>query len=209
MGVIKVAPPPNDRNIFELAYGYMSSIMAGMAKTWDIFIKQISGREATNTLEWPEEPAHYGERFKGKHFLTRREDGQVRCTACFLCATACPAQCITIVAGQHPTNEVEKFPVRFEIDILRCVFCGYCEEACPVDAIRLGPEYAMAGVAGEKWVYLKDYLADRPQLGGGITSVKLENTKHKSVDHDAHGAALLETIAPHMQHGPHSPKGHH
>src|SRR5262245_16395955 len=148
-GIVPAAPPPADRNMFQLAYGYFTSIFAGMMKTLKIFMVQITGREKTNTLEWPEQPATYGDRFKGKHFLTRRDDGQVRCTACFLCATACPAECIHIEAGQHPTNEVEKFPVRFEIDILRCVFCGFCEEACPVDAIRLGPEYDMTGTAGE------------------------------------------------------------
>lgn len=200
MGVIKVAPPPEDSNLFQLAYGYFVTISAGMYMTWSIFWKQITGREKSATLEWPEAPATYSERFKGKHFLTRRDDGQVRCTACFLCATACPAQCIHIEAGQHPTNEVEKFPVRFEIDILRCVFCGFCEEACPVDAIRLGPEYVMTGGAGDKWVYTKDYLTDRGELHGGVVSVKDENTKHFTVDADASGDNLLATDAPHMHH---------
>jgi NADH-quinone oxidoreductase subunit I len=200
MGVIKVAPPPVDNNMFQMAYGYLSTVMTGMGKTWSIFWKQITGQEKSNTLEWPEQPATYGDRFKGKHFLTRRDDGQVRCTACFLCATACPAQCIHIEAGQHPTNEIEKFPVRFEIDILRCVFCGFCEEACPVDAIRLGPEFVMTGLAGEKWVYTKDYLADRKELHGGVTSVKDENEKHFTVDHEAKGDNLLATDAPHMRH---------
>ena len=200
MGVIKVAPPPVDNNMFQMAYGYLSTVMTGMGKTWSIFWKQITGQEKSNTLEWPEQPATYGDRFKGKHFLTRRDDGQVRCTACFLCATACPAQCIHIEAGQHPTNEIEKFPVRFEIDILRCVFCGFCEEACPVDAIRLGPEFVMTGLAGEKWVYTKDYLADRKELHGGVTSVKDENEKHFTVDHEATGDNLLATDAPHMRH---------
>lgn len=199
MGVIKVALPPKDNNLFQLAHGYFSTITGGMIKTGSIFWKQITGKEKTNTLEWPEQPATYGDRFKGKHFLTRREDGQVRCTACFLCATACPAECIHIEAGQHPTNEVEKFPIRFEIDILRCVFCGFCEEACPVDAIRLGPEYVMAGLAGAKWVYTKDYLADRPELHGGITSVKSENTKHFTVDTKIKPDDLLATDAPHMR----------
>lgn len=199
MGVIKVAPPPPDNNVFQMAYGYISSIFAGMWRTQLIFLKQITGREKTNTLEWPEQPATYSDRFKGKHFLTRRDDGQIRCTACFLCATACPAQCIHIEAGQHPTNEIEKYPVRFEIDILRCVFCGYCEEACPVDAIRLGPEYAMAGLAGDTWVYTKDYLADRRQLQGGIVSVKDENIKHFTTDHDPHGDSLIASDAPHMR----------
>ena len=202
MGVIKVAPPPEDKNAFQLAYGYITTISKGMFKTWSIFFNQITGREKSNTLEWPEAPATYGERFKGKHFLTLRDDGQVRCTACFLCATACPADCIHIEAGQHPTNEVEKYPVRFEIDILRCVFCGYCEEACPVDAIRLGPAYVMAGTAGgpNKWVYTKDHLAARDALQGGVHSVKEENEKHPTTDRKLHGNDPIATLAKHMDH---------
>lgn len=187
MGIIKVAEPPRDSNIFAAASGYLQTIGIGMLHTLKIFMRQITGREKTSTLEWPEQPATYGDRFKGKHFLTRRDDGQIRCTACFLCATNCPAQCIHIEAGQHPDNALEKFPVRFEIDILRCVFCGFCEEACPVDAIRLGPEYVMAGTDGEKWVYTKDYLAKREELHGGITSIKDENDKHPTIDHEPSG----------------------
>lgn len=178
MGVIRVNRPPADRNIFEASWGYVTSIAQGMKLTLKIMFKQLLKIEKTETLEWPEQPATYSERFKGKHFLTLREDGQVRCTACFLCATACPAECIHIEAGEHPDNRIEKFPVRFEIDILRCVFCGLCEEACPVDAIRLGPEYVLTGTAGQKWVYTKDYLMKRPELHGGVPSVKTENEKH-------------------------------
>lgn len=200
MAVKQVAPPPQDSNPFEAAWGYFTSIMGGMKFTAKVFLKQITGREKTNTLEWPEQPATYSDRFKGKHFLTLRDDGKIRCTACFLCATNCPAQCIHIEAGQSPENEIEKFPVRFEIDILRCVFCGYCEEACPVDAIRLGPEYVMAGLADQKWVYTKDYLAQRPQLHGGIASVKVENDKHPITDKPH---AKEEEIHSFVRHGHH------
>lgn len=187
MGVIQVERPPQDSNVFIAAWGYITSIASGLALTMKIFLRQLLRLEKSETIEWPEAPATYGERFKGKHFLTKRDDGQVRCTACFLCATACPAQCIHIEAGQHPSNAIEKFPVRFEIDILRCVFCGYCEEACPVDAIRLGTEYAIVDSAEKKWVYTKDYLVDRKELNGGIQSIKQESKKHPTIDHEPSG----------------------
>jgi len=199
MGIIKVPLPPKDRNVFSQAVGYFLMIAEGMRLTITIFFKQLLKLEKTETLEWPEEPATYGDRFKGKHFLTRRDDGQIRCTACFLCATACPAECIHIEAGQHPDNSIEKFPVRFEIDILRCVFCGYCEEACPVDAIRLGPEYVITDYKEKKWVYTKDYLIARDELNQGIQSLKDENEKHPSIDHEP-SAVERYTFLKHGKH---------
>ena len=187
MAVIKVNRPPLDQNVFSAAWGYFTTIATGMKVTLTIMLKQLLKIEKTQTIEWPEEPASYGDRFKGKHFLTKREDGQVRCTACFLCATACPAECIHIEAGEHPDHEIEKYPVRFEIDILRCVFCGYCEEACPVDAIRLGPEYVMTDTDEKKWVYTKDELLNRKELTGGISSIKKETEKHPTIDHEPTG----------------------
>lgn len=164
--------------------GYLFTTVSGLLQTAAIFFKQIFGFEKTVTVQWPEEKYQYSDRFKGKHYLTKRPDGRVRCTACFLCATNCPAECITIVAGESKDITIEKYPVSFEIDILRCIFCGYCEEACPVDAIRMGPEYSAAGLSGEdkKWIYTKDYLLDRDAIKAQIgskrqQSKKIENTK--------------------------------
>ena len=182
MGIIKVSSEPAN----SIKNGYLVTSLVGLGTTVKTFAKQLFRLEPSNTVQWPEVEYKYSERFKGAHFLTKRPDGRVRCTACFLCATNCPAQCINIVAGESPDHGVEKYPVRFEIDILRCVFCGYCEEACPVDAIRLGPEYSMAGLAERKWVYTKDYLLERPavkaKVGEKQISKKEENGKHDTVE---------------------------
>jgi NADH-quinone oxidoreductase subunit I len=127
---------------------YVIEVLKGMAVTNYHFIRNLTlhiahmfglakNRSAAATVQYPEQRKTYSEGYRGSHRLTLREDNTVRCTACFLCATACPAQCIYIEAGEHPDPHVEKFPVRYEIDTLRCIYCGLCVEACPCDAIRM------------------------------------------------------------------------
>jgi NADH-quinone oxidoreductase subunit I len=92
---------------------------------------------AAASIQYPNERREYPERYRGRHRLTLYPNGDVKCTSCFLCATACPARCIYIEAAEHEDSEIEKFPKRYEIDTLLCIYCGYCVEACPVDAIRM------------------------------------------------------------------------
>ncbi len=94
-------------------------------------------RKPWATIEYPNEGRPYAPRYRGRHRLTLNTDGSIRCTSCFLCATACPAKCIYIEAAEHDDAKIEKFPDRYEIDTLLCIYCGYCVEACPVDAIRM------------------------------------------------------------------------
>jgi NADH-quinone oxidoreductase subunit I len=112
------------------------------------------------TVDFPEERPEIGNPliYRGVHRLNKDEQGRVKCVACFLCATACPAHCIDIVGTESPWPDREKYPASFTIDELRCIYCGMCEEACPVDAIELTSLFDLTGRSREEMVYDKEKL---------------------------------------------------
>ncbi|MDR3607458.1 MAG: NADH-quinone oxidoreductase subunit I [Oligoflexia bacterium] len=130
---------------------YVLEIFKGLCITMKnmLFAKKV-------TIQYPEERRKYSERFRGQHYI-KATNGVENCTACMLCPTVCPAECIHIEAGERPDKE--KYPVKFEIDALRCCFCGMCEEACPKDAIKLSNIYEMSMTRREVWD--KDFLLEQ------------------------------------------------
>ncbi len=142
---------------------YIPALLVGLKVTLKQFYKTLVLRQAT-TINYPEEKREYSQRFRGEHFISIDGSKTENCTACYLCQTVCPAECITIVAGERPAEEnpygvkKEKRPVSFDIDALRCCFCGFCEEACPKDAIKLSRNYEMATLDRETAVYDLDHL---------------------------------------------------
>jgi len=92
------------------------------------------------TINYPFEKGAISVRFRGEHALRRYPNGQERCIACKLCEAICPAQAITIEAGERQDDGTRR-TVRYDIDMVKCIYCGYCQEACPVDAIVLGPNF--------------------------------------------------------------------
>jgi NADH-quinone oxidoreductase subunit I len=168
------------KNTSESSKWYLPGIMTGLGITFKHLVKNLLKKDQMMTLNYPEEKYEYSPRFKGNHVLTVKKDGSLRCTACMLCATNCPAECISIVASEHEDPSVEKYPIKYEIDILRCIFCGFCEEACPVDAVRMGPEWQTPGVNGANFHYGIEQLAYRPQLKGGILSVVDDEERNKA-----------------------------
>ena len=148
---------------------YLLEIARGMGITITHFVNNIAalrkGRVGI-THQYPEIPMPIDRRWKGEHRLMHRPDGTPRCVACNCCATACPADCIHIVAGDTGRRGVEKYPVAFDIDILQCVFCGMCVEACPCDAIRMDTgKFPEAGYVGPKRILEIDYLMNNHAEG--------------------------------------------
>jgi NADH-quinone oxidoreductase subunit I len=116
---------------------FLPEILRGLWTTNRHFWRQVWHPGKGTTLRYPEASRPLSTRWRGLHRLMHRADGSARCVACMLCATHCPAHCMTIVAGEHPDPTIEKVAVRFEIDLLKCIYCGFCVEACPCDAIRM------------------------------------------------------------------------
>jgi len=141
---------------------YLPAIFKGMVVTMRHLVRNLTHLRRLPTILYPEHKRDYSDRFRGKHILTTRDDGTLKCVACYMCAEACPAECITIVAGDHPKLSYEKYPVVFDIDMLRCVFCGFCVDACPKDAIWMTRNYEMAFFSREEAVFGIDKLVEKP-----------------------------------------------
>lgn len=136
---------------------YIPEIARGMAITLKHFFKKKA------TYSFPEQRRPFSPVFRGLHVLNRDEQGRERCTACGLCAVACPAEAITMEAAERLPGEEnlyreEKYAAKYEINMLRCIFCGLCEEACPKDAIYLSETFTPSDFARKKFVYGKEDL---------------------------------------------------
>jgi NADH-quinone oxidoreductase subunit I len=132
-------------------------------------LKTTFGRmlEKPVTVEYPEQKTPVYPRFRGRHKLHRFEDTNLeKCVGCSLCAAACPADCIRVVAAEntpeHRVSAGERYAEVYEINLSRCIFCGYCEVACPFDAITMGHDYEMSDYTRSDLIFTKEMLLAEP-----------------------------------------------
>src|SRR6187549_30972 len=136
---------------------YLPAVLKGMFITLShLFKKKV-------TIQYSEQKRTFSKVFRGLQILNRDEEGRERCTACGLCAVACPAEAITMEAAERQPGEEhlyreEKYAAKYEINMLRCIFCGLCEEACPKDAVYLSQTFAKANYGRQGFIYKKDDL---------------------------------------------------
>ncbi len=128
-------------------------------KTLWYFLRHTVARR--ETVQYPEEKPYIPPRWRGRIILSRDPDGAERCVACYLCAVACPVDCIALQSTEDEHGR--RYPAFFRINFSRCIFCGFCEEACPTYAIQLTPDFEMSEYARPNLVYEKhDLLIDGP-----------------------------------------------
>lgn len=117
------------------------------------------------TLRYPEQKRKLPARSRGRHYLTKWNDGKERCVGCELCAIVCPSQAIYVKPAENKPDDVhshgERYASDFQINMLRCIYCGYCEEACPTGAIILSNEYEFSSDSRETLIYTKDKLTEK------------------------------------------------
>jgi NADH-quinone oxidoreductase subunit I len=149
----------SDKRMTFLERIYLPAILRGMEITFSHMFRRKT------TVRYPEVKREFSEIYRGRHVLKRDDKGRERCTACGLCAVACPAEAITMIAEERKPGEEhlyreEKYASVYEIDMLRCIFCGMCEEACPKKAIFLTKELVPSEYQRDLLIYGKDILLE-------------------------------------------------
>ncbi len=128
-------------------------MLSALKAMWLVFLHLFRRRV---TILYPEQKPYLPPRWRGRIILSRDPDGGERCVACYLCAAACPVDCIALQATEDENGR--RYPESFRINFSRCIFCGYCEEACPTYAIQLTPDFEMSEYNRQNMVYEKEDL---------------------------------------------------
>lgn len=138
-----------DLNFWEKIY--IVEILKGLKLT----LKHLFSPKVT--LEYPEVKFEPPSSYRGRPVLVLDSNNKERCVACGLCSRVCPSLAIEVQAAET-SDEKERYPEKFEINMLRCIFCGFCEEVCPEEAIVMSKDYELVFTNREDAIFGKDKL---------------------------------------------------
>jgi NADH-quinone oxidoreductase subunit I len=167
----------SDKSMTLMEKIYLPAIMGGMIITFKHLMRR------GHTIKYPEQIRPFAPVYRGMHVLKRDEKGRENCTACGLCAVACPAEAITMTAAERKKDELhlyreEKYAAIYEINMLRCIFCGLCEEACPKEAIFLTDRIVPTEFGRGEFIYGKDKLVE--PIDNQIDITKRQNSGRRT-----------------------------
>ena len=131
---------------------YVRPLLKGLAHTMKKFWSK------PKTIQYPDQKREVSQRWRGLHELTRNEEGELKCVACGLCASICPAKCIDVTPYEEEGGI--RYPKEFEIDESRCIFCGFCQEVCPKEAIKLTRIYDFVNFSRDECRFDIEKLSD-------------------------------------------------
>lgn len=121
-------------------------LFIGLVVTGQNMVQSFYRKDRMTTVQYPEERAPISPNFRNFPFLVYDGDpvAGLRCTACLICETECPPQCIHIVLDRDENGKSLKRPKVFDIDTSVCMNCGICAEVCPFDSIWMDGEYELS-----------------------------------------------------------------
>lgn len=147
--------------MLQTVFNGAKNLLIGMGVTFRNMVSK------PKTFQYPEVKRVMPERYRGRHFLNKDEEGYEKCIGCSLCSINCPVGCIHVVSAENdpanPVSKGERYAEVYEINLLRCIYCGFCEEACPVDAVVLREHYELADYDRKQYIATKEDLLVYPE----------------------------------------------
>ncbi|WP_428849290.1 4Fe-4S binding protein [Thermanaeromonas sp.] len=139
-------------------------LLKGLSITWRLgFGKAI-------TEQYPEWRPKLPPRSHGSFVLEKE-----KCTACGVCADACPNNVISI---ESQRAEKKRRLTKYTMKLCQCLFCGLCVESCPSGALRFRPDFELACYNFEDTIHV---LAEEVALEGEGASGEPSSVKEAGV----------------------------